>query len=299
MLLMLDLGQLKAFVEVAERGTVSHAAAALSYSGPAVSQQISRLEKELGMALFDRVGGRLRLNGHGERLLQHAHRLLDLDEEARRDVTAVEPPAHTVIAGFASALRSLVVPLVGAGAFAGTVEVLEAEDDAALRELRLGHVDIAIIQDYDGLPTTKDDRLHVTQLVRDRLRLVTGAHHDARVTLTDLQGSGWLVNGDGTRCEQATEAVLARAGITPTITGRISDNHTLLTLVAAGQGSTIVPELMLAHSPTDVTVSSQDLRARRTILAVVRAAGADRHRALVRTLASHARAAVASVRSVR
>jgi DNA-binding transcriptional ArsR family regulator len=57
---MIDLVRLRSFAHVCEAGTVAAAAAGLGYSPPAVSQHVARLERDLGVALFDRVGGRLR-----------------------------------------------------------------------------------------------------------------------------------------------------------------------------------------------------------------------------------------------
>lgn len=73
----LDLALLRAFLEVGERGTVAAAAAALGYTPPAVSQQLSRLEDALSTTLFDRVGNRLRLSGAGAALVPLAEQVLE------------------------------------------------------------------------------------------------------------------------------------------------------------------------------------------------------------------------------
>jgi DNA-binding transcriptional LysR family regulator len=288
---MLDLTQLQTFVEVVERGTISEAAIALAYTGPAVSQQIAKLERELDGALFDRVGGRLRLNERGKALLPLAHQMLDLAEQSQTVVAEAPEIDEIVIAGFASAIRALVVPLLKTSNL--TIDVRESEDDDALRDLGLGHIDIAIIQEYDGMPLQRNKRFSYTTLLRDRLRLVTPKGHQKQVTLAELATTGWLTNGAGTRCEQATNAILANAGIVPEIRGHVADNHTLLALVQAGHGSTIVPELVLADAPRGLTVATQDLHVKRTILAVTRKATTKRHGPLLRSLTNHAKAAVA------
>jgi DNA-binding transcriptional LysR family regulator len=84
----MDLRHLRTFVTVAELGTVSQAALRLHIAQPALSRQIIALEEELGVALFDRVAGRLTLSGAGERLLDSCRGLLsyarELGEQAQR-----------------------------------------------------------------------------------------------------------------------------------------------------------------------------------------------------------------------
>lgn len=194
---------------------------------------------------------------------------------------------HVVIAGFASAL---VVPLLASPlAKAVTFEIREAEDDDALRDLGLGQVDLAIVQEYDGVPVHRSPRFSYTAVHRDRLRLVAPPDQPASLRLRDLSDEPWLVNGAGTRCQEATQAVLRAVGIRPRIAGHIPDNRTLMALVAAGHGATIAPELVVAESPVEVTVARENLHAGRTILAVVRVADTDRHADVIRRLKSTVR----------
>ena len=83
----MDLKHLRAFVSVADLGTVSKAATRLHTTQPAVSRQVMDLEGELGIALFDRVGQRLHLTGEGEQFLQSCRTMLayasSLTEQAR------------------------------------------------------------------------------------------------------------------------------------------------------------------------------------------------------------------------
>ena len=73
----MDLRHARTFVTVAELGTVSKAAVRLRTAQPALSRQISDLEHELGLKLFDRIGRRLRLTGEGEQLLNDCRALLN------------------------------------------------------------------------------------------------------------------------------------------------------------------------------------------------------------------------------
>ena len=266
-----DTARLRAFLQVAERGTVAAAATKLGYTAPAISQQITKLEQQLGANLFDRVGGRLRLSTAGEHLVPLARQMVELTGLVEQAKHPNDTQQHVAIAGFASSIKALVLPML-ASRIAKTItfEVHEAEDEVALRDLRLGHVDIAIVQEYDGALVGRSDRLTYTNLLSDRLRLLAPPSYPTSVRLDQLDTCGWLVNGAGTRCEEATQHVLSAAGITPRITGRVADNATLLALVAAGPGATIAPELVIAGRRAGLTVARLDLKTRRTILGVTR-----------------------------
>jgi DNA-binding transcriptional LysR family regulator len=73
----MNLRYARTFVTVAELGTVSKAAERLRIAQPALSRQISGFEQELGLKLFDRIGGRLVLTGEGEELLRDCRGLLN------------------------------------------------------------------------------------------------------------------------------------------------------------------------------------------------------------------------------
>lgn len=82
----MELQQLKYFKMVAEVGKISDAAQALFISAPALSTSISRLEKELGMPLFERTNNRIRLNRQGQILLRYANKIFGEVDCAKREL---------------------------------------------------------------------------------------------------------------------------------------------------------------------------------------------------------------------
>ena len=109
---MFDARLLTVFREVATRGSFSEAATALSFTQPAVSQQIARLERELGTRLLARNARAVSLTPAGEVLLRHAEAMLQQLREAESEVQAVagvERPRLRVGA-FASAAASIMPP---------------------------------------------------------------------------------------------------------------------------------------------------------------------------------------------
>jgi DNA-binding transcriptional LysR family regulator len=270
-----ETSRLRSFVNVAERGTVAAAAEALGYTAPAVSQHIAKLEQQVGRTLFDRVGGRLRLTAGGQELLPIAHQIIDLTGRLEERQRGAHARRTVAIAGFATALTELVVPLLGSPLtqrFA--LDVRESTDEEALRELSLGHLDLAIVQEYDGSPIARSNRLAYRRLYADKVRLVGPPSMAPTTTVADLVDSEWLLGGVSSKCQEATMIVLRRAAITPKVVGCVSDNQALLALVAAGHGVTIAPQLVVDVAKESVTVADEDLGIERSILAVTRAADA-------------------------
>lgn len=281
---MLDLVHVRSFAAVAERGTVAAAGRALGYTPPAISQHIAKLESELGTALFDRVGGRLVLTPAGQRLRPIAHEMADLADSARAATAASEITAHFVIAGFASAIETIVLPQLHSLRESMTLDIVEAEDAEAMRELALGTVDVVLTQEYAGVDPRRDSRFEFVPLVRDELRLILPPWYRPTTRVADVAHESWLINGSGTRCAAATERLLAREGIAPSISGTVSDNATLLALVAAGHGVTIAPALIVDRQRHDVVIAEQRFQATRTIFGVTRGAVASRMRPLLDAL---------------
>ena len=102
--------------EVAERGTIAAAARALAFTPSAVSQQLAALEREAGVALLDRHGGRVRLTDAGRRLVARTEAILAELEAATAELAAaasvVTGDVH--VAAFPSAEQALLAPAVAA-----------------------------------------------------------------------------------------------------------------------------------------------------------------------------------------
>jgi DNA-binding transcriptional ArsR family regulator len=86
-----ELRRLRLLHELAQRGTIAAVAQALSYSPSTISQQLSQLEREAGVALLAPDGRRVRLTAHGETLAAYAARALDADEEIRGELEGHPP----------------------------------------------------------------------------------------------------------------------------------------------------------------------------------------------------------------
>src|ERR1700722_13052764 len=147
---MLDVTRLRVLVAIARNGSVTAAARALNYAQPSISHHIARLEAETGARLLERAGRGVRLTEAGRMLAERAEEII-----GRLDAAEAELAAHVGLregrvrlAAFPSALGTL-VPAAAAWLEAETpgldLRLTEAEPPEALRMLRAGYVDVALV----------------------------------------------------------------------------------------------------------------------------------------------------------
>jgi len=173
----LEIGRLRALLELARTGTMAAAAEALFLTPSAVSQQIAQLEEEAGVKLTERIGRGVRLTPAGHALVAHAERLMVVMDEARSEMAELrrEIAGELRVAAFPS-IASVVLPeTVNAlrRAFPRleiVIEELEAIDGVAA--LRSWRTDIALIDDLSIV--AGDNREHVTVVPLADVISVTG-----------------------------------------------------------------------------------------------------------------------------
>src|SRR6266545_4065286 len=106
----MELRQLRTFRKVAQVMNFTKAAAELNYAQSSVTGQVKALETELNVALFERIGKRVRLTDAGRQLLPYADRVLDMADEARRIVTDNDEPAGTLNIGTIESVSTYRLP---------------------------------------------------------------------------------------------------------------------------------------------------------------------------------------------
>jgi len=254
---MLDVTRLKVLVAVARHGSVTAAARALNYAQPSVSHHIARLEAETGTQLLERVGRGIRLTEAGQLLAERAEEII-----GRLDSAEAELAAHVGLregrvrlAAFPSALGTL-VPAAAARLAAETpgmeFMLTEAEPPEALRMLRAGYVDVAIVfqhyqQDLDPAPPEPaDEGTRGVLLLDEPVHLVTAAGDSGSGAAAGLSAhatSRWIAGCE--RCRRYLVRQCEAAGFTPRISFTTDDYLAVQALVAAGLGVTTLPELCL------------------------------------------------------
>lgn len=253
---MLDVARLRVLVAVARKGSLTAAAKELHYAQPSISHHLARLEAETGAKLIQRAGRGIRLTEAGRLLAERAADIID-----RIDATAEELAAHVGLregrvrlAAFPSALGTFIPTAARrlAGAHPGLrLQLTETEPPEALRLLRAGRVDLAVIFRYDDT-APEDSVLHLIHLFDDPSYVVSSEPGTAE--LADHAESSWIAGCD--RCRSHLLDICAKAGFEPRISFTSDDIVAVQALVAAGMGVTMLPGLALrAHRNAEVEVT--------------------------------------------
>jgi DNA-binding transcriptional LysR family regulator len=211
-----ELPHLETFAEAAERSGFTAAARALRLTQAAVSQRIQVLERELGVPLFRRIGGKVELTDGGRKLHDYARRILDLHREARREVTGMEAPVTGELAIAASSVPGehlLPALLASFGAKHPRVRVQAAVSDSAavIGLVESGEVSVGLVgRRSDGAG------LEFRHLADDRMVVVAPPGHALarknRVTLRQLAAHPLVLREPGSGLRHCFVKALDRAG---------------------------------------------------------------------------------------
>lgn len=260
---MLDLKRLRVLREVAERGSFSAAAETLFVSQSAISQQISALEREVGTPLLLRLRTGPVLTEAGNLLVSHADAALCRLEQAERELGELSGlgSGELRMVSFSSASATIIA--AAAKRFAGLypeirLSLVEAEPWDSLGQLKRGDFDIALAFDFELAPLEEDPDLTMTLLLDERMHVALPPDHPladrGSVRLEELNGDPWLCGGNETNCRQLTLRSCEQAGFTPDVAYESNDYTTMLALVGAGMGVTLVPDLALLIPIPDVPI---------------------------------------------
>jgi DNA-binding transcriptional LysR family regulator len=269
---MLDVRRLRLLCDLARLGTIAAVAEAHMYTPSAVSQQLATLEREAGVPLLERTGRRVTLTPAGAVLAQHAQTVLVALERA----TAAMAAAGTGLSGplrigaFPTAVRTLLpAALVALGREHPKLELMVSElDPAAVPDaLRDRRLDVGLIHDYDVVPVKPDRALDAVPLLEETVFLAVPAATVAAGAdpVGGARDAAWIVGSAGTLCHTVALRVCRTAGFTPRVRHHADDFATVLALVAAGQGVSLVPQLAAAQPPSGVRLIPLPTRRRTRI----------------------------------
>ena len=247
----MDLRQLRTFVTVAEQGTVSKASLHLLIAQPALSRQISELESDLGVKLFDRVRRRLILTTEGEQLLAESRTVLgaaqSLNERAQvlrrgdSGILRVAATPQSIEGVFSTFLRPYAKRHPGV-----QIKLIEAVGAPLVSLLERGqvHVTVGVIQSsqsdnpfIESFPLSPLEFLAASQTPLE-------AATDGDVDIGRLAGYPLLLLETDFYVRQIFDAACRLAGVKPNVLLESRAPHTLLAMAEAGHGVAIVPSVL-------------------------------------------------------
>jgi DNA-binding transcriptional LysR family regulator len=260
---MLNAARLRILKEVAQRGSVSRAAEALSYTQSAVSQQLAALEAEVGMALLERHPRGVSLTAAGQTLLVHADGVLaglEAAEAALAEIAGLRA-GRLRMASFPTAGATL-MPLAIATFRASYPDVeltlAEAEPEELLPRLRAGELDLALLFEFEGQSVTRGKAETRVELLEDPMHLALPTNHRLaarkRIGLADLREQAWVQTSGASPCARHVVRVCHAAGFEPRVAFESDDYQTVQGLVAAGVGVALIPELALSVVREDIVI---------------------------------------------
>jgi DNA-binding transcriptional LysR family regulator len=250
----MELRQVRYFVAIAETGSYTRATDVLTIAQPSLSQQIAKLEDELGTKLFDRTARGIVLTAAGAAFLIEARSMLDLAERARMSARwAGQGKTGTLTLGYTrSTPFDLLTDLVTRYIERSPAVVLQFREVSSLQqteELLAGRIDAGIHRvttrsaaggEIEHL-TIRHEQLHIAIATKDE----RFAARDS-VTLKELADIDFIFfpRDNGEPFHDDLVEICRNAGFEPNIAYTVSEMRLILGLVAAGLGCTMVPNAM-------------------------------------------------------
>lgn len=243
----MEMHQLRYFVRVAELKNFTRAAESCGVAQPSLSQQISKLERELGYPLFERSGRRISLTDSGEILYEHATRILAHAEEAEvqiRDAAATGKGRVTI--GAIPTVAPFLLPRI-LDAFTSrfpeaSVEVHELVTTDLIRKCQGGEIDLILL----AVPFD-DTGLRFQPLVEEELLVVLSRKHplakNQRISVAQLQTQQFVLLTEAHCLSDNILSFCNQKSFLPTINCRGSQLQTIQEMVAVGKGISLIPEM--------------------------------------------------------
>lgn len=244
----LSLDQLRAFVEVVERGSFTAAAKELNLTQPAVTHQVHELEKRFKVALLERLGKRAYLTQAGEKLIKHARHLLDEDARTQTSMRRFD-------AGWGGRIRIGTSATILMYALPPILQKLKTDHPQleialkagltaeTLKQLKANSLDLGLC----ALPI-EDPAFETVYLFDDELVAILPprtAPIPKRVTPAFLSQCPLILGNENSSLRRTVIEWLAQAGAPPKPVMTFDNVEAIKSLVAVGLGASIVPSLCL------------------------------------------------------
>jgi len=248
----MEFDDIRAFVAIADAGSVSHAARELYLTQPAVTRRLQRLERLLGTPLLDRRRRPFALTEAGRAALEQSRRVLHSVQELRAATARGNLPFGELRIGVAHALTELTLAEPVDHVRLAFPQVVLRLSTGWSRDLlgrvRSGALDAAVVllPEREHLPNGVSGE----QVGQERLVVVAPRQGNSRCVqeIGDLGGISWVLNPEGCGARAALQRALLRAGVNMSVAVETYNYELQLSLVARKRGLSLVPARILARS---------------------------------------------------
>jgi LysR family hydrogen peroxide-inducible transcriptional activator len=249
----MEIHQLRYFVAVADEGSFSRAAAREHVAQPSLSQQIQKLEAEMGQRLFDRLPRSVVLTEAGKYLLEYARKILVEIADARRCLDELKREVVGRLAvGAIPTITPYVLPAL-IGKFQHrypkvSLEIFEDTTERLVRRLEDGGLDIAFVSTCDESPA-----LERLSLGKEALLILLPQEHSLakkkKIRWGDLKSQKFLLLHEMHCLSAQVYQFLAAHHLRPALAVRGAQLGTIARMVAAGMRVSLVPQMMIEAEP--------------------------------------------------
>ncbi len=266
---MADLRLLKTFVQVARTGSMADAAAALNYTGPAVSQQMARLESDLGVSLMERSNQGIKLTPAGEVLLDRAAHVIGRVVDLRAavvdaaDSNNVRLRLNSFSSGSAHLMPNAIIRFRREFPNARLSIRDSYENDTPFDYLVSGDIDILVVYEYDHVPFHSPKGVVLHTLGRDLFDIVMSKSHPlARcrsLHLRELADEDWVLFPRRNISTLSIQHEARVTGFDPRSGSEGAHYIVVGALAGAGMGVSVLPRMVTRNS-RDATYVARPLK---------------------------------------
>jgi len=280
---MLEVRRLRLLRELSGRGTIAEVADALHLSPSSISQQLSQLEREVGVPLLRKAGRRLELTPAAEVLVEHTERILSQLEEAESAAVGVSGEASGTlrIAVFQSAAIAFMPRLLAELAAAHPrlrVTMSQREPGEGLRETAGHEFDLVIAEQYPHHAAPRHPSLDRVPLTSDSLHLAVPVGGDAFDGVESIEQASrlpWVMEPQGAASRHWAEQLCRQAGFEPDVRFETDDLQAHVALIESGNAVAVLPDLMLVPRRPSARLVDLPGNPRRSVFTSVRTSSTD------------------------
>ncbi|HJV99989.1 MAG TPA: LysR substrate-binding domain-containing protein [Arthrobacter sp.] len=261
---LFDIRRLALLLEVVEQGSITAAAELMMYTPSAVSQQLRKLEQEVGQPLLNRRSRGVVPTEAGQLLAGHARKIVRQMQAARSDlgqIAGLKRGSLTVgtFPTLAGSFLPIVIRTFKKRYPAISLSLRSARFDQLVGDLQSGVTGLCLLWDYPWNPF-EDDSIRVTEVFRESTVILVARSHPLadreQVRMEDLLNESWIVRAEAHPVVEVLQRSAHDAGFEPVIGFLANDYQEAQAMVSVGMGVAMVPKTAVALQHPDVKVLS-------------------------------------------